>query len=207
MGLQPIKDTIANAIPVFAKIFELFTGGFSLVTTDLRSDVILPAGSLFRVNEVTRQAIPVKTAKMYGSAAPGQTVLRVESANWFVVGNRIVNPTSGTGSFITAIEATGGDYDTITIGTAFVSTVSPGKKLVSLATGDVLVHSLIAGSAGTIATAANSISVKGLKAGSTSLSEGLTMLRRGTAYKNRLQPHLAGHIAKLPATIQISQSY
>ncbi len=206
MGLQPIKDTIADAIPVFVKNLELFAGGFSLVSTTLREDVVLPKGSLYRVDEATRQATPVKTAQMYGSAAPGQTALRVVTADWFSVGDRI-GKENGTASAISAIEATGGDYDVITIATAFVSIVTPSKKLLSLATGDVLLHTVLTGSAGTIVTTANTISAVGVKAGKTSLSEGLTMLRRGTAFKNRLQPHLAGHISNLPATIQLSESY
>lgn len=206
MGLAPISQTVADAVPMFAKVLEIFTGGFSLVSSTLRDGVTLPAGSLFRVDEATRQATPVKTAVMYGSAAPGQTALRVVSADWFKVGDRIGN-SGGTASAITSIEATGGSYDVINIGTAFVSIVTASKKTVSLATGDVLIHTLVTGSAGTIATTANTISVTDVEVGDTNLSEGLAMLRRGTAYKNRLQGHLAGHLADIPATIQISNSY
>ncbi len=196
MGLKPIKDTIADDIPVFAKVLELFTGGFSLVSTNLRDDVILPAGSLFTVSETTRQATPIKTAKMVTNATANQLTYLVDNAAYLKVGDIIGATGSATGHGITKIEASG-DNDVLTVATSFGAAV---------ATGDVL-YKVSAAGGNVVSGTANAISMYDVKAGADNLSEGVTMLRRGTAYKNRLQPHLAGHLTDVDAVIQISESY
>lgn len=196
MGLKPIKETIADDIPVFAKVLELFTGGFSLVSTNLRDGVTLPAGSLFTVSEATRQAVPIKTAKLVASATASQLTYLVDDALYLKEGDIIAAAGSATGHGITTIEASG-ENDLITVATAFGAAVATGAVLykVTAAGGNVL--------SGT----ANAISVYDVKAGEDNLGEGITALRRGTAYKNRLQPHLAGHLTDVDAVIQISESY
>lgn len=195
MGLKPVRDTIAEAIPVFAKVFELFTGGFSLVSTNLRSGVILPAGSLVVVNETTKQMSPIKTAKLVIKGGTTATGYVVDSARYLKVGD-VVGFAGGTGSYIRAISATG-SYDKLTVGTTFGGTSVPA---------DTVIYKTTARGSTILSGTANAITVYDMKVGDDNLSADAAVLRRGTAYKNRIQPHLAGHISGLPATIQISQS-
>ncbi len=201
MGLGPVKQTAAGVIPVFAKVFELFTGGFSVVSTNLRDDVTLPAGSLFTVDEETRQATPIKTAKLAATAANDATQIKVDSARYFKVGDNVALVADGSAFYINQITATGGAYDIIHLGTALGIAATVGSD------NNVLFLSGVHGTTGArLEGTANAISAYDVKVNG-NLQNFISVLRRGTAYKKRIQPHLAGHISDLPDTIEISKSY
>ena len=186
MSLQPVKEAVADRLAVFAKVLELFTGGFSVTAGDL-SGVTLPEGSLIKVNESTRAATVVKAAK---SAADSASVTQhlVEDPGLLRVGDRVTFGHTATSAAIASIAASGDNY---------LITVNTGFRVG--ATGDILYES---GATAQPAVVANSIARYAAKFGGE-----VTALRRGTAYKNRLQPHAAGNLADLPATIQLSDSY
>lgn len=186
MSLQPVKESVSDRIAVFAKILELFTGGFSLTAGNL-AGVVLPEGSLIRVDESARTSTAVKAAVAAEDSA-STTVHIVEDPGLLRVGDRVTFGGTATSAAISAIAASGDNW---------AITVNTGFKVG--ATGDILYES---GATATPAVIANSISRY-----ATVFGGGVTALRRGTAYKNRLQPHAAGHLADLPSTIQLSDSY
>ena len=190
MGLKPSKQTIGDAVPKLYKWFELYAGGFSIISTNLRDGVTLPAGSLFKVDESTRQATPIKTAKMATYATATQKTLTVENASYFKEGDLITSDgNSGTG-----ILSIAGNVITLATGIGAVAT-------------GVVVYQAAAAGGAVLAGTANTLSAYDVKVGEDSLSEGVTVLRRGTAYKRRIQPHLAGNLTNIPATIQLSESF
>ena len=195
MSLKPVKQTLAGGIPVFAKVLEVFTGGFSLVTTgfNVGADVVLPAGSFLTVVESTRLATPIKTADIATSGAEG-TGHSIPSGHHFAVGDHVARIVGRGAHAITAIYDVGA-YDRIVLAT----TIGNG-----IATGPVLWVSSAQGTDKAAVQTPNALSMYDVVMES---GGGVAVLRRGTAYKNRIQAHVSGHLTTLPATIQISESY
>ena len=194
MSLSPRESTVSAVAPVFAKVFELFTGGFSITTTGFNTGVTLPAGSLLKVSESARTATPIKTAKTTQTSG-SQKIHYVETGHHFAVGDYI-GQTNGPAQTILTIASTIASGDKITAsGAATGGTAATGAVLFQASTG--------AGTAA-VKTVANALS-----AFDTTVESGgfVAALRRGTAYKNRVQPHVAGHLADINASIQFSESY
>jgi hypothetical protein len=193
MSLNLVKETVSAGIPVFKKVFELFDGGFSLTTTGFNSGVELPAGSLLQVDEEARTAVPVKTA-LCGATGTATTVY-VASGHHFQVGDYLAY--GATGAVIESITASATlGLDVIDVGTA------EGNLSISSA-GDVFWNSATAGATG-INVAPNALSryAVTIESGAT-----VTAVRRGTAFKKRIQGHTTALVATLPETIQLSDSY
>ena len=190
MALGPSKQTIGDSIPKLYKWFELYAGGFSIVSTNLQDGVTLPAGSLFKVDESTRQATPIKTAKMATNATATQLTFTVDDASYFKAGD-LITTVGGSAAHIQSIAA-----NVISVATS-VGT--------AIATGVVLYKAAAAGGA-VLAGTANTLSAYDVKVNG-NLQSFVTVLRRGTAYKRRIQPHLAGNLTNIPATIQLSESF
>jgi hypothetical protein len=194
MALQPVKTTGRTGVPVFAKILEFFTGGFSLTVTGFNSDVNLPSGSLLKVDEEARTALPIKTAVAGTAGASG--VAYVNTGHHFQVGDVIGVNVGGTAAIITAVA----DGTSTFVGWSKIS----ASGIPAAASGDILFEATGASGTAAIKTIANSLLIYDtlIETGAT-----VTALRRGTAYKKRLQSHQTGHLADLPATIQLSTSY
>jgi hypothetical protein len=194
MSLNLVKETVSAGIPVFKKVFELFDGGFSLTVTGFNSGVELPAGSLLQVDEEARTAVPVKTAVV--GATGTATTIYVETGHHFIVGEHLgVGATAATILAITASATLG--LDIIDIGSATGIGVTSDGDVVwdSSGTGE---------NASAIKTAPNALSryAVTIESGAT-----VTAVRRGTAFKKRIQGHTTALVATLPETIQLSDSY
>lgn len=189
-NLSPTKVTTDDGIPVFQKVLELFTGGFSVILVG-KETVRLPKGSLLKVDEAARTAIPIKTASLLKKSTT--TKLLVTAPNMFQVGDRVGVEDTNTGHSITAIVASGVGEE-LTIATA----IGIG------ATGDVL-YEVTAIGTGTVKTApkviANAVSMYDATVG-----DFVTAVLRGTAFKKRIQPHLDGHLTDIKF-IHFSESY
>lgn len=180
MSLKLSKETGATSVPVFSKVLELFTGGFSLTTTGFPG-MTLPKGALLKVDEAARTATPIKTAKVVKGGG-GTTTILVERGHFFQAKDKVGKTVDAKAYAIGAIAASG-DYDQLTIQTAIDTATA----------GDVLFESTAAGpTAAEIKTVANAIARYDsyLEAGNS-----VTAALRATVYKNRVQPHQAGHLA------------
>ena len=196
MSLSPIKTTVGGTAPVFAKVFELFTGGFSITTTGFNTGVTLPAGSLLKVSESARTATLVKTAKLTTNTEAANDVAKtfyVSEGHHFAVGDHI-GWDGQPHQEITAIESN----------STGIKVTATGATAAAVATGVVIFESGTGVGTATVKTVANALS-----AYDTTIESGgfVAALRRGTAYKNRVQPHVAGHLADINASIQFSESY
>ena len=183
MSLNLVREYMDEGIVVFSKVFELFTGGFSLTSSTLSGfpEMKLPKGSLVKVDEDARTATPIKTAKV-AKGGGGTDDILVEKPHFFQVGDTIALTVDAKAYNIDGITATG-DYDEISVGTAIDTATA----------GDVLFESSDNGeTAAAINTIANAVTRYDsyLKAGS-----GVTAALRATVYKNRIQPHQEGHLA------------
>jgi hypothetical protein len=194
MSLQPVKTSGDTGVPVFAKILEFFTGGFSLTVTGFTSGVVLPKGSLLKVDEEARTALPIKTAVAGTAGTTG--VAYVNPGHHFAVTDVIAVTVGRPAVAITAVAAGTGSFE----GWDKIS----ASGIPSAAVDGVLFEATAASGTATIKTLPNT-----LLAYDTLIETGATVtaLRRGTAYKKRLQAHQSGHLAELPATIQLSTSY
>jgi len=198
MSLSPIRSTVNAGIAVFKKILEVFDGGFSLTITgfntssDWASEITLDEGSLLLIDEEARTATPVKTA-LCGATGTATTVY-VASGHHFQVGNYLGY--GGTGARISTITASA------TLGLDVIVT-STGAFSISSA-GDVFWNAAAIGATGTALITPNALSLYPVK-----IETGATVaaVRRGTAYKKRIQNHTTALVADLPATIQLSNSY
>jgi hypothetical protein len=209
MGLTPVKDTTGAGIPVFSKIFELFTGGFSLVSTGFTDGATLPKGSLLKVDEAARTATPIKTAITVADSVSSQ-VHFVAEGHHFAVGDVIGVTIGNKARAILAIRrktgstATGGAGDRITVATS--DTAGKGSGIPTSATGVVFFEALAISATGALKLTPNTLLRDDVLIGTT-LQESVSAVRRATAYKNRLQVHKTEHLAELLSTIQLSTSY
>ena len=174
MSLTVNRDTIRGKRPVFAKVLELFTGGFgwSARATDRNTTVVeLPKGALLRVDEVTRTCHPIKRGRLVSALGSGATGALLEHGSMFQVGDRIQYPDVATGVAITAItERDAGDY--ILIATATTGSAAAGGVIIDFAGNNVT------GTANAFAALPARV-----EAGAS-----VSVLRRGTVYTNRVQP-------------------
>ena len=184
MGLSPVKATVATGIPKFATILEVLTGGFTIQTTGFTTGVTLPAGSLLNVDESARTATLVKTAKLskaYGGSATG---LYLEKGHHFIAGEYI-GVTVGAKAYVISTITAGTTEDYLVIATAIDAGATGAVVLDSSATGS---------SAAAIKTAPNALSQFDVDIAS---GESVSAVIRGTAYKNRVQSHVAGHLTTI----------
>jgi len=65
MGLKLVRELGVDQIPIFQKEFEVAQGGFKLDITNLPADEIVTPGTPMGVDEETRIAEVLKTAKLY----------------------------------------------------------------------------------------------------------------------------------------------
>lgn len=183
MSLQPVKEEMSGGIPIFSKVYELLTGGFSLTSSTLSgfNEVELPEGSLIRVDEDARTATPIKTAKVPAGGG-GTTGILIEKGHFFKVGD-VVGKTVGQKAYAITTLTEGTDSDKIVVSTAIDAATA----------GDVLFESSVRGESGSaIKTVANALVRyrSYLKAG-----YGVTAALRATVYAKRVQPHQSGHLA------------
>jgi len=204
MSLTLNRETLAGLRPVFAKVIEAFTGGFAWTAGALTrhaAGTTLPAGTLLMVNEATRQAVPIKRARVANTTAAAATGVAVQNNHLFRVGDFVIGLAGTSAGTITAINtsATAGiDRFVVAFPTA------PVVGMGALATGAALINVAGAGLLGATAThvgTANSIALY-----PTTIIAGASVaaLRRGTAYANRINPVV--RVDNLPATIQLSTS-
>jgi hypothetical protein len=192
MALQPTTQSFAGKIEVFAKVTELYKGGFRLVVGNYNTGVILPEGSLLKVDEAARTATMLKSAVLMATGGGTQQV--VKSGHHFKVGEFITLAGAGTAYSIKRVEPTGSN-----------SLIAIGTAIPNGGTGAVLVEATGSGTGASAAvkTVANSLSRYPVEIGTT---EGVAAVRKGTAYKRRVQAHGADQIAGI-TFIEWSNSY
>ena len=118
MGLTPVKETVGAVRDVFIKVFELFTGGFKVnKPLGFTSGVVLPKGSLLKVDESARTATPIKTALMIATAEDNTAIFVGDHP--FRVGEHIAVEGQATAATITKIEVKDG-RNRIRVGAAFI---------------------------------------------------------------------------------------
>ncbi len=190
-----MSTTVAGSRPIFQLILEVITGGARLSIKGLNTGVYLPQGSLINVNEETRRAVLVKTARVVNKKAAG-TGVHIEKGSHVQVGTVFAPEGGGTARAVASItEGDTTDY-LVTTGT-----------FPAVGTGVVLYEATGAG------TGATNLAAKVLPNGLLHLdaevgtgNQGISVFKRGTAYKRRIQPHTAAMAAALPQTIQLSTS-
>ncbi len=186
MGLTPVRETVAAVRDVFLKVFELFTGGFSIAPDGFNKGVVLPKGSLVKVDESTRLAVPIKTAVLTATANAGASGIAVESGHHFKVGDHVGLDNGGSAHKILAVTDT---YITIANTT--------GDNLGTGVAGDVLYHAAATADAG--AAVAFKVKPNGILRYDTTIATGefATVAVRASVYKRRMQAHIDGHLADL----------
>ena len=186
MALTPVRETVGAVRDVFLKVFELYTGGFSINTAGFNKGVKLPKGSLLKVDESTRLAAPIKTAVLTATADQGASSFAVEPGHHFKVSDHVGLAGGGSAHRVKAITST-----IIRIDSA------AGKNLGATAgIGAVLYHA--AGTADAGAAAMKDVP-NGILRYDTHIATGefATVALRGSVYKERIQAHIAGHLANL----------
>ena len=193
MALTPKKETVGAVYDVFVKVFELFTGGFSISPDGFNKDVKLPKGSLLKVDEDDRTATPIKTAVLTATAAAEASGLFVESGHHFQVGDHIALDNGGSAHQITVA-----DDEYIAIED------KAGDNLGTGVPGDVLFH---AGGTADAGSAEIDTKPNGILRYDTTIATGefATVAIRGTVYKNRIQDHIDDHLDDL-SHIHFSES-
>ncbi len=176
MSVRIVRESVAGARALFAKTFELFTGGFgwaTRATDDHTEGVTLPAGSLLTIDEENRTAYPVKRGRLATNYTAGSAV-HLEHGHLFEVGDTIGFLT-GTGADVAEVEDLG-DYDYVRTDAAMRDNAMP--------TGTVITE----GTASALVGTANAIA-----AYPTTIEEGasVSVIRRGTVYSNRIPPTMA----------------
>lgn len=190
-SLQPTKTTVAKGLPVWIKRLENAQGGFVLDHAPLAVGNTVEAGTPVAINEATRKANVVKTAKVYENAASNATAIKVYKKHHFKVGDYIAVAVGGAAYAITAIDTTNAAYDTITVGTTL------GVAL----TADTSV--LFQSSATGASAAAYSYTANGLVYEDTTVASGcsVSVVLRGTVYERRVPPATAAIKTALPHII------
>ena len=174
MSLTVSRDTISGKRPVFAKVLELFTGGFGWSARALARNttvVELPKGALLVVDEVARTCHPVKRGRAAAAIASAATGISVQHGSMFQVGDVIRYAGVGTGHTITGVT----ERPTLTrllLATATTGSAAAGSTVEDLASGD------LTGTANAIAALPTRV-----ESGAS-----VSVLRRGTVYTNRVQP-------------------
>ena len=185
MALTPVRETVGAVRDVFLKVFELFTGGFAIRPDGFTKGVVLPRGSLLKVDESARTAIPIKTAVLTATAVNGASGFHVDSGHHFKVGEHIYLENTASAHQIT-----------IATDTYIAINNAAGNNIGSAGIGGVLVHAAGTADAGSaeIKTVPN-----GILRYDTHVATGefATVAVRGSVYKRRIQAHQEGHLADL----------
>jgi hypothetical protein len=198
MSLQPVKTAASKIRAVVIKAFEYFTGGFSVSLTNF-AGTTLPEGSLVRVDEDARTTQLVKTGQIIGRSPSTEKHYFKDDGDYpllFVVGDKVAVAGGATASTIRTITVKDGSGWVVTVATAINRGTSTSNAVVYKTTS----HGIGA------PTLAPPVIANAIVAEDATIGESLTALRRGTVYKNRVQPHITAHLADLPATIQLSTS-
>lgn len=193
MALTPVRETIGAVRDVFLKVFELYTGGFSINTAGFNKGVKLSKGSLLKVDESTRLAAPIKTA-VSGADSASATAHYLVDGHHFQSGDKLGY--GGTAHAITSITAGTGAFEGMDV-------VLTEDELEEAATGDIFYESSATGDGdGAIKDVPNGI----LRYDTTiATGEFATVALRGSVYKERIQAHVEGHLANL-SHIHFSES-
>lgn len=118
MGLNVVKTSGDQHLPVFLKILEDIPGGVTIQATDLKTVTEeLEAGAIIGEDGSTSGLYHlIKTAEVYEDVSSG-TAIKVEKEHEFKVDDYISN--GNNSSKITAITTTETAYDTITVTNGF----------------------------------------------------------------------------------------
>ena len=191
---EAIKDTISAGVVVFKRVDHTETGGFTLDITGLTVGAIMKAGSLMSFDASNRMAKVVVSGTMAESAADGATTYKIAKGSIFVVGNNFAAVTGGKAYPITAIDASGADYDVITVGTSIGAVNAGAAVFASSATGAT--------------AAAYGSTIKGLLMEDTKISKNVTVdvVTHGVVYARRIPGAPVDVRAALPLII-FSESY
>ena len=194
MGLNPIKTQTAGGIPVFAQIFEVAQGGFTLDVTGLTTDDVINAGTPFAADDVTRVAKLSKTAVVYETSGATDVAYKVNKGHKLAVGEYLAGTVGGKAYAITAIDTTNAAYDLVTVGTT----------LTTLTLGDVLfVSSATGATSAAVKNAPTGLLKNAVKVGA---AEGVSLVTRGTVYERRIPGLLTSMKTALPG-INFNKSY
>jgi hypothetical protein len=138
MGLQPTKTVLSSGVPVWQGRPRVATGGFVLAAAVIAAlgGSTIYAGTPVAINEATRQATVLKTAKVVTAATNVAVAIQVAKGHHFKVGDYVAKTVGGAAYAITAIDTSNAAYDSFTVGTTLG---------VALAVGDVLFQSSATG--------------------------------------------------------------
>jgi hypothetical protein len=198
MSLTLNRETLAGLRPLFAKVFEAFTGGFAWTANALTNNTsgkTVPAGTLLVVNEANRTAAPVKRARLTAAVATGGGTATVDAGHMFEVGDILIGLNGTHGIAVAAVTDT-----TISIATTPTAQFSATTSAI----GYVLVNVATTAATGPITTFVGTANSIALYPTTVAAGASVTGLRRGTAYANRIQPVV--DTDDLPPTIQLSTS-
>lgn len=182
--------------PIFAKILELFTGGFSYTATarGAWSDgATLTKGTLLQVNELNRTCIPIKRGRAAVNIASGEGTAVLEENHHFLAGDHIYVEGATGSKTITSVVG-----NTINVNSDFGRNAATGAFIVHVATSAATAGNYIdeaVGNANSIARYPSTV-----EAGAS-----VTALRRGTVFSRRVAPVIAA-IDNMPGTIQFSNT-
>lgn len=180
MALAITRDFGTTSIPIWQGKVENAIGGFSLAATGLPKDTVIPAGTPFVFDEITRVATMVGGAVLQADATNTATTYRVVKGSTVKAGDYLASVAGGAAYAITAIDTTNSAYDTVTVGTTLGVAYTAGQNLfISIATG---------------ATAAAFPVINGLLYDDTlgNPGETVSMTIKGTVYARRLPYYSAG---------------
>ncbi|GAA0561593.1 hypothetical protein LX66_3557 [Chitinophaga japonensis] len=194
MGLQIKKEVVSSGVPVFQTVIETAQGGFTLDNTGITSGATMPAGTPMDYDESTRKAKPLKTAEVYENAGGSATQYKVKKGSLLAVGDYVASAEGGAAYAITAIDATGADYDVLTVGTTIGAATAGAALFQSSATG--------------ASAAALAVTPKGLLYQDTMVETGadVGIVLRGTLYARRAPAAPAEAKTAMPLIIY-SQSF
>ena len=116
MGLKFKKTYVDGDIPVYIKVNEVSQAGYTLDTAGLIAGSIIPAGTVYIPDDITRKAKPIKTVKVVAVAAADALVYQVEKGHQFVTGDNISLILKGKAYPVT-VDKTNPLYDTLTVAT------------------------------------------------------------------------------------------
>lgn len=182
------KSTVNSGIPIYQKVDETASGGFTISETVLPAGTTIPAGTVMGYDETSRLAVPAKFGVLQANALNSDTVYKVLKGSNLAVGMSINLP-SGTARAITAIDTTNANYDSITVGTTIGQAANAGIGLF-------------------VSDAGYNAGLKGLLWHDHDLATGedCALVVKGTVYANRIAP-IPDSIKALIPTIIFSKSY
>lgn len=195
MGLDFKKEVVSSGVAVWSTVHETAIGGFTLDTTGLVADSILPAGTPVGYDESTRIAKIVKSGVLFADATTIDVNYKVKKKAGFVVGEFFAFKVGGNSQPITAIDTANADYDIITV---------PSTLGTAQTAGTAVFQSKAAGPT----AGAYVVTPKGLLYEETTVGKNvsLSVVVRGTLYARRAPINDASIQAALPLII-FSQSY